>query len=254
VLILLILIFLLTFLVLGGLLWGGTRFVQGAVYSEPAGDLHWRAPAAGAALTLFLVLWTVADCAAGGHCRALHEMSTAQVHRFDELIIEPKAGKEEPYQLTKQPTGGAEYHRGDRKLPSRPEKIIVVEDGRRTTFEPDRDEKGRFKATETPGFLALPLPGAPKETRLHYRDDRGRVMVEGGLGEVSVFHGEWLALTLLFNFGFLAAWFTVLWLLLRYQWGHALLGAVILWAATTFIAVPMLLSYAEQVFNVGAAK
>src|SRR5207245_4776204 len=43
------------------LLWVGTLFLQGYVYSEPAPALHWRAPATAGALFLFLLVWCLLD-------------------------------------------------------------------------------------------------------------------------------------------------------------------------------------------------
>jgi hypothetical protein len=236
VLILLILIFLLTLLVLAGVLWGGSLFAQGYLYSEPAGDLIWRAPAAAAALTLFLVAWTVADCASGGHVRPVHQMSVYDTKTFDELKVAVKESGQQKEEVYKREARTArDYHLAgnpERKLPSRPEKVTVTENGADVTFEPDRDAKGHFKTEQGQNLL--------------YRDARGRVMDEGHLGEVSVFRWDWLFWNLLFNAGFLAAWFLCLWLLLRFQWGHALLGAFALWLVMLFV-VQMLLGYAEQV-------
>src|SRR5207253_5704443 len=45
----------------------------------------------------------------------------------------------------------------------------------------------------------------------------------------------------------LALWFACLWLLMRFQWSHALAGAFVIWLAFTIIALPMLLEYAADV-------
>jgi len=322
VLILLILIFLLTLLVLGGLLWGGTLFIQGTLYSEPAGELYWRGPAAGAAVTLLLVAWTIADCATGGHVQVPPWVTLSQTKEYPELKAVTKEGKQEKkewYQYTRTAERGKrEYRAGGRTdgalLPSRPEKVIVSElspkelkallDDPKTPapanlksdakaqddlfkkynadgdgylsldefkklwkdavvpaspeaarqdpevlfrqfdvdddemFEPERDAKGNFK-TE------------PNES-LRYLDARGRVMREDDFGRVSVYRWDWFAWTAFFNVAHLVVWFLALWLLLRYQWFHALGGAIVLWVATSLIALPMLLSYAEQVFHVAS--
>jgi hypothetical protein len=324
VLILLILIFLLTVVVLGGVLWGGTLFAQGALYSEPAGELYWRGPAAGAAVTLLLVAWTVADCATGGHVQVPPWVTLSESKEYPDLKAVTKEGKQEKkewyrYVRTAE-RGKREYRVGGRAdgapLPSRPEKVIIAElspkefkallgdpkvaapanlkadaslqeewfrkydadkDGYLSsdelkalwkapeiqadkeaakedpearfkqfdtdddeTFEPERDAKGNFK-TEL-------------GQSLRYLDARGRVMQEDDFGRVSVYRWDWFAWTALFNVAHLAVWFVALWLLLRYQWTHALGGAVVLWLATSLIALPMLLGYAEQVFHVGAGR
>src|SRR5438874_177492 len=48
-----------TGLVLALVLWLGSAFAQGYFYTEPAGGLYWRGPAAAAVLTGFLLFWSV---------------------------------------------------------------------------------------------------------------------------------------------------------------------------------------------------
>jgi hypothetical protein len=50
---------------------------------------------------------------------------------------------------------------------------------------------------------------------------------------------------LLLNFLHLGVWFACLWLLLRFQWGHALGFAVVLWLALTLTILPMLFTKTE---------
>jgi hypothetical protein len=54
-------------------------------------------------------------------------------------------------------------------------------------------------------------------------------------------------MNLLLNFGFLAVWFLCLWLLLRFQWSHALGLAVVFWLVMVLIIMPMILKPAESV-------
>src|SRR5262249_23965125 len=51
------LIFLVVFVSLAVLLAAGTLFIQGYLYSEPVGDIFWRAPAAAGVLAAFLGFW-----------------------------------------------------------------------------------------------------------------------------------------------------------------------------------------------------
>src|SRR5215469_15735149 len=57
----LVVVLLVVFAVLSLLLAAWTLFFQGYIYSEPVEAIYWRAPAAGAALTLFLLIWMVLD-------------------------------------------------------------------------------------------------------------------------------------------------------------------------------------------------
>jgi hypothetical protein len=50
----------------------------------------------------------------------------------------------------------------------------------------------------------------------------------------------------LLNVLLLAVWFTGLWLLLRFQWPHALGLAVVLWVATMLVILPVLTSRTKQ--------
>jgi hypothetical protein len=65
--------------------------------------------------------------------------------------------------------------------------------------------------------------------------------------------GRWL-LNLLLNFTHLALWFVCLWLLLRFQWSHALGLAFVLWLTLTLTVLPMLLSRAGSVAQERAAQ
>jgi len=80
------------------------------------------------------------------------------------------------------------------------------------------------------------------------------VMMEGDLGEVSQFRWDLLLLNLLFNGLHVALWFAGLWLVLRFQWSHALGFAVCLWLVMTLLPVPMVLDYAQQAFHVVTTK
>jgi hypothetical protein len=239
----LILISLLTLAALTGLFWAGTVFVQSYFYGEPTGDLHWRAPAAAAAVTLWLVLWTVMDCAGGGHVQGPFTASVYDAKRYEELKVLVKDGKKEKEEVYKQ-VGAAgrvldfrlDGKPSGPKIPSRPEKVTVKEGDAEIVFLPERDAQGHFKTEQGQS--------------LRYLDARGRVMLEGFPGETSVFRWDWLFLHLLMYFGLLAAWFGGLWLLLRFQWTHALGGAFVFWLASLLIVVPTLLNYAEQVAGV----
>ena len=191
---------------------------------------------------MFYTLWLIVDTHTGGHCRSLFEMHCTTTKTYDELkvVIVPK-GPEETYKRIPNVGLGLEYRqdglRDGKKLTQRPEKIIVNDGGAELIFEPQRDAAGHFKT----------LQGE----NLQYYDKSGRVMVEGDrLGEVSQFHWDWLLWNLLFNAFHLGLWFAGLWLVLRFQWAHALGFAVCLWLVMTLFPLPMMLDYAEKAFHV----
>jgi hypothetical protein len=222
-LLVLLLLFVLTVLLTAWTLW-----FQGYIYSEPVGGILWRGPAAGGALTLFLVLWMVLAYRSPGRYGALHEVSGTDTVEFKELWVVTDAGKEEHYRL------GTKYAK---PVPTRPAEVIVKEDGEKVSFKPERDAAGNFKIRKV-GDVEQPL---------RYLDDRGRVMTEDYLGQLSVPRRGSVVLSLLLNFLHLGVWFACLWLLLRFQWPHALGLAVAFWAVTTLFVVPMVLNRTEAV-------
>jgi hypothetical protein len=236
-----VLILLVLALVLSVLLWAATLWFQGWLYSEPSGNLYWSAPAVGVGLTLFLAAWVIVDCWTGGRVRPLHQTSVSETKRFDEIkAVLAKKGPEETFRRVGNADARLDYRldgQADGKtLPGRPEKIVVNEGGTQVAFEPERDAKGNFKRE----------PGQ----NLRYLDKYGRVMIEGELGEVSQFRFDLLFLNILFNVLHFGLWFAGLWLLLRYQWAHALGLAAGLWLTMTLFPVPMILNYAEQAFHI----
>ena len=233
-----VLILLALALILSVLLWAGTLWFQGWLYSEPAGNLSWSAPAVGVGITLFLAIWVIVDCWTGGRVQPLQKTSVAETRRFDEIkAVVTKKGPEETFRRVPNADNRLDYRQADgTTLPRSPEKIIVDEAGAKIAFEPERDAKGNF--TRQQG------------QNLRYLDKYGRVMVEGELGEVTQYRFDLLFLNVLFNLLHFGLWFAGLWLLLRYQWSHALGLAAGLWLAMTLFPIPMLLGFAESAFHI----
>jgi hypothetical protein len=234
----LILILLVVFVVLSLLLAAWTLFFQGYIYSEPAEAIYWRAPAAGAALTIFLCIWIVLDYRSvekptdEGRYRPLHDLSVRETERYTKLtILDPIDRK--PLSFTWQ--GGQYVSKTGRHVPERPLEIIATDkEGKEHVFKPKTDNKGNF-VKEADGRLRYYEEGNPK-----------RYMEEGSLGQITIYHFDWLMMGLLLNFGFLAVWFLCLWLLLCFQWPHALGLAFVAWLISLFV-LPMLLTQAEKV-------
>lgn len=227
--------------VLSIILWAGSLWLQGWLYETPTERLYWRAPAVGVGMALFLAVWTIVDCRTGGRVQPLQRTSMYDTKRYDTLkaVLTPK-GPEETFKRVGSADERLNYRldgqRDGKALPARPERVIVDDGGAATAFEPERDGQGHFK-TQT-------------GENLRYYDKSGRTMLEGELGEVSQFRWDLLLLNLLFNALHLGLWFAGLWLVLRFQWAHALGFAVCLWLAMTLFPVPMVLDYAQQAFNI----
>jgi hypothetical protein len=234
----LILVFAVVGAALLGFLWGGTRWFQGYIYSEPVEQVYWRAPAAAAVLLLFLGFWGYVDYRAPGRYVSLFDFSpTENLPHFKELWGE-KAGKRTLYKLTREANGAIVY-RDDRHrpMPSRLDAVIAKEDSDEVRFEAERDAQGNYKIDRG-------------HDNPRYRDKRGRELSNG---QISRFYWGRLLANLFLNLLHLAVWFACLWLLLHYQWPHALGLAVIFWLVMTIVIVPMLLNQVESVARKRAA-
>ena len=56
-----------------------------------------------------------------------------------------------------------------------------------------------------------------------------------------------LLMNVILHFGFFLAWWLSLWLLMRFQWSHALGLGFVLWLVFTLSIMPLLLAYAAGV-------
>jgi hypothetical protein len=128
-----------------------------------------------------------------------------------------------------------------KQVPNPVDEIIVQENGEEIVFKAERDEKGNYKR----GKVSSPLHIMESESPLRYLDGRGRAMKENELGELVTFLWGRFLVYLFLNLFHLGLWFVCLWLLLRFQWSHALGLAVIFWLISTVLVVPTLLAKVE---------
>jgi hypothetical protein len=246
----LVLLMLLIWVVLTVLLAAWTLFFQGYIYTEPTTGIHWRAPAAGSALTALVLLWVTLDYHNPGGYRPLHEFdSTEDQKPYPELRV-PVGQKENVYKL--QPGRGRPEYRLDRKLggaplPSQPEKVIAL----------DGEEKLVFERQPEPARHWWNLAPAGSEPRRYVaRDSKGRerVMLADNLGQVTSFRAGRFFANVLLNLFFLGVWFVALWLLLRFGWPAALGQAVVFWGVFALFVLPPVLSRAEDVARTRAVQ
>ena len=246
----LLLIFVLIAMSLTVLLWVGTLFLQGYYYTEPTAGIAWQAPAAGAALALFLTLWCVLLVNNPGTGPSDLPYDTLfrfspKVEMFDKPVKDLWAVKKEEkepvhYKLDKRPVGGQVRNEYVDELSGRPwnpsgvEAIVIKKDGADIRFNPIPEEKGT-------GYR-------------EFVSDDGWVMRQfaqsGPTGEPYTFRWSRFLMNLFLNFFHLALWFVCLWLVLRFQWPHALGLALALWLVMTLAVLPMVL---EQAAAVGRA-
>lgn len=224
----LLLILLLTWLVMAALMWGFTQLGQGALYEEPPEQLYWRAPAAAAGVTAFLVLWALLNYA--GHEPGRPEPPYDTVFRFTtervseplpEFVAETKEGQKVRYRL--------------RRLGGVPPQVEY------------RDENNNlWQTTRVAEATALVVKEKDQEARFKADPARKQFVEEGGkrfvpyesaaAGRVTTPNPGRSAFGLLLNAVHFAVWFACLWLLLRFQWPHALGLAAVLWLVMTFVA------------------
>src|SRR5262249_16830994 len=230
----LILILLLLWFVLSVLLAAGTLFLQGYFNETPPqlNEVAWRAPAAGAALTAFITLWTILYYDDPEGYAPLTEFSSSVAQDpFPKLWI-VQEGKRIEFNRRPDPRRHWVFiGPNGRELTGRPVEIIIKEDGAEAHFKPDREAQKRD----------------PNKT-LSYRDEKGRVVQEGYLGRLvpEKRTGRTFVYFLL-NLVHLGIWFACLWPLLRFSWGQALLLALVGWLTMTLVIVPPILSQAGKV-------
>jgi hypothetical protein len=218
-------------LVLAGLVvffWVGSLFIQGYFYESPSADLHWRAPAAAAAVTLFLAFF----------CLLAKKYDVNTLFQF-------VSDKEEPFDQFDSMRNGKEAHYTKDK---RSGKFV---DGQKRSWEwntsegvvdslivKEGDQRTVFKADLTPA--GKPKDGS-KVVRFVEEGGKGRIISSDDLGVIVKPRPGMTFMMLLLNFAHLIVWFLAIWLLLEYQWPHALLLALPLWAAMTLIVLPAVL-------------
>lgn len=233
--------FLVIFLGFAVFLWAGTLFFQGYIYSEPASALYWRAPAAGAALALFLCLWCFLDYRNPGRYNATWFEPTASDDEVFDKFWSVKGNREILYQAHKTARGLIEYSGANGRPWSRSDADGVVEailvedkDGQRIRFNAELTDDKKFKTA------------AGEPLRYVEAGGRGRVMTETYIGKLPVSHrGATLAKIVLSLFH-LGLWFACLWFLLHFQWGHALGLAVVLWLVLTLTLLPIIFTKTEE--------
>lgn len=238
------LILVLMWLALVLLLWFGSAWFQDFLYSEPSPQLYWRAPVAGLFLVGWAGFWCHLDFQRPGRYPALYDFSASERRNFDEVWA-VRDGAKVHYKRSsaaKASLGGRVEFR-ETAVPyrtwQRSDAVIVQENGAEVRFEAERDKNNNFKVA-TGG-------------ELRYLDPKGRAMTEGSLGQLYTFRWGTFAVYAFLNLVLLVLWFASLWLLIRFQWSHALGLAVVFWLMSILLIVPMLLAKAEEAGHARAA-
>jgi hypothetical protein len=249
----LLLILFLTMIVLIVVLWGGTYFFQGYIYTEPSPGIFWQAPAAGAFLTFGFLIWTMSVAFSSTATPTNLPINT--IFRFsatDDLLPQPakritaiklnkkksaesKDGEKVVYKLYKDPSKPP-YYKSDVSVQSHPwhgQDVIAIE------IEIAKDNVMRFDAQ----------PAEPGQPYREFQSSDGWVMREyedGPTGLPIKSRFSRVILNMFYGAHFVG-WFLALWLILRFHWTHALGLAVVLWLVMTLTFLPMMLGYAAEV-------
>ena len=264
-LIILFAILIITLVSLIVLLWGGTVFFQGYIYTEPSPGVFWQAPALAALLTFGYAIWCLSVALSSGASTTNIPINT--IFRF--------TPKEDMEILRGRPAPKLWAIKADRKKTG-PDKdgesvAYVSERGRDTKFrymsvdrqpwhgegviaveiQPTNDDpaKIRFNHVVTEAGR-LDLVDSKRAQYRHFASDDGWEMTEyeeGPTGLPVRFRWGRFFWNIVFNVAHLVAWFIGLWLLLRFQWLHALGLAAVMWLVMTLLILPMILGYAGQV-------
>jgi hypothetical protein len=239
-----VLFLLLTFLLAGAaltvVLWVTTLFLQGYYYTQPTQGIVWQAPSAGFALALFLTFWCI--LLVNSTVTNVQDLPydtifsfKPRVDKFKEPVKDlwvVKKGVKEPvhYKVKKSYRGGivtseyVEAQSGRAYSPSGVEEIIIKEDGQDVRY--------------------LPVPVTKGAAYREFVDENGWTIREypqgGPTGMPEAFRWSRFLANIFLNFLHLALWFVCLWVLLRFQWSHALGLAAIMWLVMTLAVLPMI--------------
>ncbi len=241
VVLMLLLILAITGLTLAVFFFVGSFFLQGYMYTEPSPQLYWQAPAAGAILTVFLLLWCFMIVRSPG--AKPEDIPYDTIFRFSprvDLLEKPakelwavtRKGEEIPYQRKR--LGQNDYRYYDPKT-SRPWNPDVVKSIKLV-------DKGE-------SFLFHEAPSTEGGNR-SFVSDQGWVIRDFGNGPdgiPTVFRWSRFFINLFLNLSHFLLWYFLLWLVLRFAGAHALGLGASLWLIFTLAVLPMLLHYAAEV-------
>jgi hypothetical protein len=205
----------------------GTAVIQGYLYTQPVQGIAWRSAVTGLAVGLFFGGWCWLESRSPGVYGSILDFSPQQMTVFPEFWSERTGdrGKQEIlYRQGHDARGRSVYLDADNQIWQRSSSngmmtaIIVEESGEKHRFEAELTSQGTFKTDDA---------GAA-----HYVEQNGRrVMTDGEIGRITTTRYGVLFGNLALNFAHLLVWWLCLWLLMEFDWWHALGMAVALWLA-----------------------
>jgi hypothetical protein len=231
---------LLVYVGLAALAWILAQFVHGYLYTGAPRSINWRAPVAAAVvwlLGLALPMMTKGDYSGSGWPVSFNDLflfSTGKPEvEFPEFTVPSADGKKSTnYKRTQVARGvggaGIEYRdENGQPMPAAPMVLLTKEGDKKVRFE-------IAKKTDKDGKEYIDR-GDDGRKMLRWTDEEGRVMTEDNFGRIS---SSAVGGVFFFFFATLVSWtvwFLCIWLLLLFQWPHALGFSIPLWLAWLFI-------------------
>lgn len=233
-------------------LWAGAYYFQGYIYTEPSPGIYWQAPAAAAMLTLGYAIWCLSIATTpGANPQNLVYDTLIRFNPTEDMLTRPAS----PIWAIKQSQRKGEAGKDGEKvryISKRTPNKFYYED---TSIKP-RVWQGQDViaiAIEKPDGTTMRFNLSPPEDgdNRHFVSADGWVILDtpqdGPTGLPTRFRTSRLFWNLFFNLGHFVAWFLGLWVILRFQWSHALGLAVVTWVICTLAVLPMILGYAGLV-------
>ena len=238
-------ILLVTFLAITVGLWVGTYYFQGYIYTQPSQQLFWQAPAAALVMTMGFGIWWFA-IALGQKNSPQNipidtlfrftpriDMLDRPAHKIRAIVRDQTKDKKEDdknvYISVRDSQKLFHYEHEKTHRPWQRQDVIALEiegaDGTRIRFDPVPTGPGEYRQfVSADGWVIHEFENGPTGIPIRFSFSR-------------------LLWNLTFNFAHLFGWFVCLWVILRFQWSHALGLALVIWAVVTVAVLPMVLSY-----------
>lgn len=240
-------------LALIALLWVTTLWAQSYFYDSPTEGLTWRAPAAAGAMTALFFLWALIEYSRPNTTDTIFRFSTQRSEEYDRFISIRKGeeGEQEiKYHKVTQGAGKFDFRDDKGRVWTRSSSGMMVA----IILEERVDEGGesktvprRFDAEMTADGKFNPRISSGIQQVLRYHENGGdRFIVEDQIGKVFHYRRSLLFYNVFLNLIHLVLWFVVAWMLLHFQWPHALILAIVAWLIMTIVVLPYVLSKARE--------
>lgn len=230
------LIFTLLFIAVGaGVIVAVTTIIlQGYWYTSQVEGVGWRSVVCGATVGLYFAIWCWIEAKAPARFDTLIQFVPRETVEFDQIWSVRKSDRgtvEIPYRRTRTSRGTLMFVDADQRPWQRSDggmmtAIIVEEKGERKRFEAELDERGAFKYTEGRPLRFVEVGGS-------------RFMTETALGQITTLRYGLLFGNFFWNLVHLLVWFAGLWLLMQFQWPHALMLAALAWLLFALVVWPV---------------